>query len=140
MAINTSVALRGSYALCLLGAASTHVLTIATHGLFWDYGGVPIATRIYWTSLTVLDPLAAILLFARPRVGLLFTLAIITTDVAHNTWMMQQSTAPNWWNWMYVLQVIFLVFVLLSIPFAWRATQPESTRKQLLKGDVSDAA
>jgi hypothetical protein len=121
MAASISVWLRSVYALCLLGAASTHIWTVATHGLLWDYGGVPIFSRIYWTSLTALDPLAAILLLVQPRIGLSLTLAIIVTDVAHNTWMMHGSAAPNWWNWMYVLQVIFLVFVLLSIPFAWRS-------------------
>ncbi len=56
--------LRGTYAVCLLGATCTHVLIVAMHGLFWDYGGAPIFTRIYWTSLTFVDPLAAVLLFS----------------------------------------------------------------------------
>ncbi len=116
--------LRSTYALCLLAATCTHVLIVATHGLFWDYGGVPIFTRIYWTSLTALDPLAAGLLLFHPRAGVLLALAIIVSDVAHNTWLMWHSVAVDWWNFMYVSQVAFLIFVLLTVSHAWRVTLP----------------
>lgn len=122
---NTPTLLRTIYALCLLGAASTHVWTVATHGLFYDYGGVPIFTRVFWTSLTVLDPLAAVLLFVKPQAGLILTLVIIVSDVLHNTWLMNRSTTANWSNWMYVLQVVFLIFVLLTISRAWEAEQEQ---------------
>jgi hypothetical protein len=122
MATRSSLVLRSLYAFCMLAGTSTHVWTVITHGIFWDYGGALLITRIYWTSLTVLDPLAAALLFLKPRAGLLLTLAIIGSDVAHNTWLMHRSPAPNWLNWMYVLQVLFLVFVLLTISHAWRTT------------------
>jgi hypothetical protein len=112
--------LRSAYALCLLAATSTHVWTVTTHGLFWDYGGAPIFTRIYWTSLTALDPLAAVLLFLRPRAGVVFTLAIIMSDVAHNTWIMWRAVGVSWWSFMYVSQVVFLLFVLLTASHAWK--------------------
>jgi hypothetical protein len=115
-----SFMLRAIYAICLLAAASTHLLTLATHGLSWNYDGAPVVSRIYWTSLTVLDPLAAVLLFLRPRSGLALAVAIILSDVAHNTWLMLRSPAPDWSNWMYLSQVLFLVFVLTTIRHAWR--------------------
>jgi hypothetical protein len=106
--------------LCLLGATSTHLLTLVRHDLFWNYGGAPLFTCIYWTSLTFLDPLAAVLLFLKPRAGLLATFVIIVSDVAHNTWLMQRSQSPDWLNWMYLSQVAFLVFVLVTVQRAWR--------------------
>jgi hypothetical protein len=112
--------LRVIYATCLLAGASTHLLTITTHGLSWDYDGAPIVSRFYWTSLTVLDPLAALLLFLRPRFGLALAMTIILSDVAHNTWLMLRSPAPDWSNWMYLSQVLFLVLVLTTIRQAWR--------------------
>jgi len=115
-----AILLRVVYAICLLAGASTHVWTVATQGLFWDYGGVPVISRIYWTSLTLLDPLAALLLFSRPRAGLVMTLAIIVSDVVHNTWLMVRSPSSDWLNWMYVAQVLFLAFVLATIRYAWR--------------------
>jgi hypothetical protein len=100
------------------------VSIVATHGLLWDYGGAPILTRIYWTSLTFLDPLAAVLLFFRPRAGILLTLAIIVSDVAHNTWIIWRSGAVDWLNFMYVSQVAFLLFVVLTVSRAWAVTWP----------------
>jgi uncharacterized protein involved in cysteine biosynthesis len=33
---------------------------------------------------------------------------------------MLRSSAPDWLNWMYVLQVLFLLFVLATVRLAWR--------------------
>ena len=85
MSRNASLVLRAIYAICLLGATCTHVAMLWQHGVLWDYGGAHLPTRIYWTSHTVLDPLAALLLFVRPRVGLILTALIIVSDVLHNT-------------------------------------------------------
>jgi len=113
--------LRAIYGICLLAGMSTHAATVWRHGLFWDYGGVPQFTRVYWTSLTFLDPLAAILLLVAPRVGLVATLSIISTDVAHNIWFFQRYQIP--FNWILAAQCAFLVFVLATISGAWRRTK-----------------
>ncbi len=118
-----SAVLRPIYAVSLLAGATTHIWTLVTHGVMWDYGGVPLVSRVYWTSLTVLDPLAAALLFLKPRAGLALTVAIIASDVLHNTWFMLRSSAPEWQNWMYVLQVLFLLFVLATVRRAWRGVR-----------------
>lgn len=117
-----SLALRAVFALSLLAGAWTHFRILAAHGLLWDYGGVPGFTRVFWTSLTFLDPLAAILLFLKPRVGLALTVGIIVLDVAHNAWFYAHvSLHPSGYlNWMFVSQVAFLLFVLLTIRIAWR--------------------
>lgn len=94
------------------------------YGLSWDYGGAPMFTRAYWTSLTVLDPLAAVLLLLRPGVGVLLTLGIIASDVAHNTWLMWSGATVSRWSSMYVSQVAFILFVLLTVSRAWRVTGP----------------
>jgi hypothetical protein len=118
----TSLIVRRVYALCLLGGTATHVWLLAAHGVLWDYGGVPLFTQVFWTSLTVLDPLAAILLFVRPRSGLAATLTIIATDVAHNVWFGIHAGLA--WrddlNWMFLSQLAFLCFVLATLRAAWR--------------------
>lgn len=111
---------RTIYAVCLLVGTTTHLWTIVTHGVMWDYGGALPVSRIYWTSLAVLDPLAAALLFLKPRFGLAMAVAIISSDVMHNTWFMLRSPAPDWLNSMYLLQALFLVFVLATVRLAWR--------------------
>lgn len=76
-------------------------------------------TCIYWTSLTFLDPLAAVLLLVKPRVGLALALAIIISDVAHNTWR-GWIVGWDWLNWMYLSQVAFLIFLSMTFKPAWR--------------------
>lgn len=116
--INRSFVLRVIYALCLAGATCIHATIAWQHGLLWDYGGAPLFTCIYWTSLTFLDPLALGLLFVRPPIGLVLTAVIISSDVLHNTWIWIHYRQPL--NSMYISQVIFLVFVASTFRIAWR--------------------
>lgn len=89
------------------------------HGFYWDYGGVPRSTQVFWTSLTFIDPTAVILLYLRPRAGVWLTLTIIACDVLNNTWF--GLTYGMNAEWMYYSQVAFLGFVLLTIRTALRA-------------------
>lgn len=67
--------IRVVYALCLAGATINHVRAVLTYG--WLRHDVGMATAVYWSSLTLLDPFAALLLFIHPRVGVALTVAII---------------------------------------------------------------
>jgi len=115
---NQGRALRTVYALCLMGATVTHLRVVLAHGLAWDYGGLPIVTCVYWTSLTFLDPLAASLLFLAPRAGIFLTIAIMVTDVSNNTWIGLRERY-SFADWMYLSQVFFLIFVLTTSRYAW---------------------
>jgi hypothetical protein len=127
MSHRASLILRIIYSICLLGATCTHVAMLWQHGVLWDYGGAPLFTRIYWTSLTFLDPLAALLLFVRPYFGLLLTVAIITSDVLHNTLV---GVSPR--NPMYLSQVAFFLFVAVTVYVAWRGVASEPHREASL--------
>jgi hypothetical protein len=72
---------------------------------------------MYWASLALFDPVAAVLLFVRSRAGLILCLAIIITDVANNSWVryLHSSVDLN-----YILEVAFLVFVLATFKYAWQ--------------------
>jgi len=60
-----------------------HVVQLATGG--WPpYQWAPTWLAIYFTSLTVLDPLAAALLWARQTIGLYLSIAVLMTDAAAN--------------------------------------------------------
>jgi hypothetical protein len=125
----TSSRIRAVYAVSLLGGTITHAATLFTCGLLCNYGGVPVVTRVFWTSLTFVDPLAAMLLFVRPRVGLALTLLIMLADVAINTvmWLMFRNAvlAFNWINRIaYASQIAFLIFVVLTIKSAARLGTP----------------
>lgn len=115
------------YALCLAGATINHVRAVLTYG--WLRHDVPLATAVYWSSLTVLDPVAALLLFIRPRVGVALTVAIILSDAAHNLWFrathpLSASFIEDVTSSFFMMsQVAFLMFVAFTAPMAWTRTK-----------------
>ncbi len=115
-----SLAIRIVFACCLCIATVNHIHADISHGLLWDYGYGPdayLASRIFWGALTFLDPLAALLLFTKPRTGIGFTVTIILVDVTHNTYYV--ALKQQWLEPFYLSQVAFLVAVFLLSPIAW---------------------
>ena len=127
-----SLLVRTIYAACLLGATFNHARLLVQHGLLWDYGGVPLASAILWTSLTALDPLAVILLFVRPNIGVIVTSLIIVVDVVHNLWITAHYALPHRFlitattDPFVISQVAFLLFVAMTTPVAWTHAQRPS--------------
>lgn len=114
------------YALCLAGATINHIRAVLVRG--WLAEQLPLATALFWSSLAFLDPLAALLLFVRPRLGIGLTVAIIVSDVAHNLWFMAarppggsllESVSSSGFM---MSQIAFLLFVAATAPLAWRDT------------------
>ena len=101
-------------AICMLMGTYTHVSWVVRHGFL--YPDVPLYSRLFWDSLTFLDPLAALFLFIRPRAGILLVLVIICVDVFHNAFIGSLGL-------FFLLQVIFCVFVLATFRMNWRATR-----------------
>jgi len=122
--------IRLAYALCLCGAAFNHVRAILAHG--WLPHQLPLPTAVYWASLTLLDPLAALLLFVRPKMGVALTVAIIVSDVAHNLWFIAAHPLSGSFyrdvtsNGFILSQIAFLLFVAASAPLAWRASKRQT--------------
>lgn len=112
------------YALCLGGATVNHVRAALSRG--WLPEQLPLATALYWDSLTFLDPLAAVLLFVRPRLGIALTVAIIVSDVAHNLWLMAAYPLSGSFiadvtsSGFMLSQIAFFLFVAATAPLAWR--------------------
>ena len=115
---NTSFAIRLVYALCLSGATYNHARIVLEHGLTWDYGGVPLFVSVFWTTLTFIDALAVVLLFAKPTAGLLLTVAIMVADVAVNWWV---GMAYGFDVAAFSAQVLFLLFLVCTVRRAWLA-------------------
>lgn len=116
----SSFAIRVLFACCLLVATTNHIRADFQHGLLWDYGygaSAYWASRIFWGALTFFDPLAALLLFIKPRVGIILTAAIILADVAHNTYYVALN--QQWLEPFYLSQLAFLIVVFLLSPIAW---------------------
>ena len=106
-----SLTLRIIYAVCLAGATCVHVATHVQYGVFLgglEVRGFSLGTRVFWSALTLLDPLAALLMFFRPHAGLALAGAIIICDVAHNSWILhhfRMASDAGYWA-----QVAFFCF------------------------------
>jgi hypothetical protein len=120
--LRASIVIRTLFAVCLLAATFNHARAILQHGVLWDYGygsRIALTSRLYWAVLTILDPLAAVLLFVKPRTGIWLTVAIIVSDVIHNTYYVAAN--DQWLAPFHLAQVGFLVIVLGLAPVAARA-------------------
>jgi hypothetical protein len=120
-----SFIVRSIWAACLLVAGLNHLRALVRHGLTWDYGGVAWPSAAYWTSLTFLDPIAAALLFVRPRVGIACTVAIIVTNVIHNLAAIAHYAPDGEFlarvaHPITLSQIAFLLFVGATARTAWR--------------------
>src|SRR5690349_17896598 len=124
-----SLITRSVWAACLLLAWLNHVRILLQNGLFWDYGGVGWASAIYWSSLTVLDPLVAVLLLVRPRVGIAGAIVLIATNVAHNLAVTAQHAPEGQFlarvasSPFIISQIGFLLFVGVTARIAWNGVR-----------------
>ena len=120
-----SLIVRSIWAVCLLIAGLNHAHTLFIHGLFWNYGGVVWASAVYWSSLTVIDPVTAALLFVRPKVGIVSTVLLISTNVLHNIavtarYAPEGELLTRAANPFLIIQIGFMVFVAATARSAWK--------------------
>ena len=110
-----------AFSACLAVACAVHLLDLWRHG-WLPYRFAPLPLNAYWTSLTLLDALAAVMLLCLPRAGLMLALLIIVSDVAINLFARFQLRL-HLHPLMLSLQVLFLVAVVAAISYA-RPTGP----------------
>lgn len=82
----------------------------------------------FWTGLTFVDALAVVLLMTKPKLGLALAAAIIVCDVVINSWV---GLTYGFDIASFVAQVLFLVFVMLTIGIAWRGDSPRALYQQV---------
>jgi hypothetical protein len=119
----------------LIGGAN-HARTLLQHGLLWDYGGVAWGSAAYWSSLTILDPLVAALLFVRPRAGILSTIALIVTNVIHNLAVTAHYAPDGEFvarasNLFVISQLGFMLFVGATARIAWKGVESRKEQQQV---------
>lgn len=100
----------------LVGTGS-HIVDLAIGGLN-TYAQFPTGLRIYWVSLTFLDPLTIALLALRRRVGVVLGLAVILSDITVN-WTVYLTVSGNP-LWGLVNQTVFAAIVVTTSPILWR--------------------
>ena len=123
--------------IAMLMGASTHISWAIQNGFLSEHYNAPLATQLFWDSLTFLDPLAALLLILRPKFGVLLTLIVITVDVVHNNLFYSNelylsSISLNDWilkYWMILGQILFAIFVYLTFRKNWKSILEASPQK-----------
>lgn len=96
---------------------TTHTVQLVTRG--WVvFTAAPVWMNVYWTALTFLDPLAAVLLLRSRRAGLVLALAIMLSDVAINSYALH-GLGLHFAFWALQAQTLFLGFLLGVVGFLW---------------------
>ena len=89
------------------------------------YAGFPDVVRLFWVSLTLLDPLAIILIALRLRASVVLAIAIMAADIAVNSAMVATHglPVPGLIN-----QLAFGLLVLATAPLLWKHARPARPR------------
>jgi hypothetical protein len=112
------------FSLCFLGACLGHAIQVWQGG-WLPYRFAPLPLNAYWTALTFLDPLAAVLLLWRPRIGLILALFIIASDVAIN-YLARFYLGFHLGTIALSLQLLFLAAVVAAVLYV--RTRPTGSR------------
>lgn len=124
---------RLSHALRLVMVGALSVGTCTHLENTWRAGYLPLPQQplvfnLYWTALTLLDPLAAVLLVLRPRLGLILSLAIMISDVSINGYAFRPTGVLRV-DWPFWLQVAFAAFLFATSPYCWQNVGPASSQR-----------
>ena len=101
------------------GATYNHVYDLVRGGLFpyADWYGAPEFLNVFWTSLTLLDPLAIAALMINVRVGYGIAIGIMLLDVPINVYAnLNYWSLPIYQNYALMMQAGFLIFLLVTWP------------------------
>lgn len=113
----------GVYVACFAIGTVSHALDFVVLGLR-PYSWGPPLLEAFWSSLVLLDPVAAaLLLFGKRRAGLALAAIIMVCDVAANSYAVFVLGIEGFAIAL-PLQAAFLGFVLGSIGFLWPAREP----------------
>jgi hypothetical protein len=99
---------------------TTHTMDLVKGG-FLPYNNAPLWKNIYWTSLTLLDFLAIILILNSVVPALILSNLIIISDVIINSIGVRLSDLVDYGaNYKLIMQMIFCIFILITTPILLR--------------------
>lgn len=106
------------YLVGFVDGAAVHVRDLVRDGL-GAYGFAPLAVRVFFVGLVVLDPLVVALLVAVPWYGILLGGAVMVVDVAAN-WYVNRAVLGDCCTALghspgLVAITVFALFVLVSV-------------------------
>lgn len=96
----------------------THLQTIFTHGFLGQ--NAPLFLRIYWDSLTLFDPIAAVLVWVKPKWGIGLAVLIMVSDILINSFAYTSGVfmepVPGMVPTDLFLQSLFGAFIFITAP------------------------
>ena len=108
----------------LLVGTATHVENIARAGVI-PRPDLPLACNLFWSALVLVDPLVALALLFRPRLGILLLLGLMAVDLTVNLVFLGVNSAV-------VMQMAYAILSLAALPVLRRrpagSLQPESAQ------------
>ena len=116
---------RAALALVLVLAYGTarHVFDLVDSGGS-PYPALPTWLRLYFVSLTALDPLAAVLLALRRRSGVVLAVAVLVTDAAANGWASYVLHPVPGGRVGHAVITVLALAALAVAPALWRHARP----------------
>lgn len=96
---------------------TTHVADLVAGGP-QTYEAFPTALRVFWMSLTILDPLIVVLLLFRHRAGIVFGIIVILIDIAVN-WTVYATIGGNPLFGV-INQTLFAILIVATAQLLWR--------------------
>jgi hypothetical protein len=126
------------YSVCFLYGTLAHAIDIVRGG-WLPYRYAPFGANLFWSLLTILDPLVVILLIFRRRLGLALAVIIMVLDVAVNSYVAYGLPIDKVSRFLPLgLPTLFCGFVLGSVAFLWRESS-RPIREAVAAGRVQEA-
>jgi len=110
-----------------LVGTTTHTADLIVGGLD-AYSGFPLGVRLFWATLTILDPATAALIIFRRRFGIVLGSAVIIADIGVN-WTVF-ATVGGLSSFGVITQSLFALLILVTARPLWVWFGRSSTRKR----------
>ncbi|MGA1838843.1 hypothetical protein VD659_18140 [Herbiconiux sp. 11R-BC] len=115
------------WVLGFLVGTTTHTADLIVGGLN-AYSDFPLGVRLFWVSLTILDPATAALIIFRRRSGIVLGIAVIVADIAVNWTVFAVIGGLPLFG--VISQSLFAVLILVTARPLWRWFAQYSPRKR----------
>ncbi|MFB2554891.1 hypothetical protein [Herbiconiux liangxiaofengii] len=115
------------WVLGFLVGTTTHTADLIVGGVN-AYSGFPLGVRLFWVSLTILDPAAAALIIFRRRSGIVLGIAVMVADIAVNWTVFVMVGGLSLFG--VISQSLFAVLILVTARPLWIWFGQSSTRER----------
>ncbi|MDN4640343.1 hypothetical protein QCD70_08830 [Agreia sp. PsM10] len=100
-----------------LVGTTTHTADLIIGGLD-AYSGFPVGVRLFWVTLTILDPATAVLIICRRRSGVVLGSAVIVADIAVNWTVFAVVGELSYFG--VISQSLFALLIVVTARPLWR--------------------